>query len=248
MKSQPYQAKKQNNLSVKGKAEATMKSSRALQQRPRGKVPNPNQYSSTENSLTSSSLDYEKDYGQMTQEQIHNLVKKKTKSTKDIKSNKDEFGIFNSSDSEQSQEEQKFMKIRNSKLGHLTNNTNKFAHDDTEDSIKSNDSILVSTDEMFCKKEGNQPGRISELRSYSEYLDAYDQNQNSIEPRKSTKQTEMVGFGLLPAQVYSKAIRRGFEFCLMVAGASGLGKSTLVNSMFLTDIYTLGGASTLRIK
>ena len=29
----------------------------------------------------------------------------------------------------------------------------------------------------------------------------------------------------------------GFEFSLMVVGASGLGKSTLVNSMFLTDIY-----------
>ena len=39
-------------------------------------------------------------------------------------------------------------------------------------------------------------------------------------------------------QVYSKAVRKGFEFSLMVVGASGLGKSTLVNSMFLTDIYS----------
>ena len=39
-------------------------------------------------------------------------------------------------------------------------------------------------------------------------------------------------------QVYSKAVRKGFEFSLMVVGASGLGKSTLVNSMFLTDIFS----------
>ncbi|XP_017061485.1 protein peanut [Drosophila ficusphila] len=46
-----------------------------------------------------------------------------------------------------------------------------------------------------------------------------------------------VGFANLPNQVYRKAVKRGFEFTLMVVGASGLGKSTLINSMFLSDIY-----------
>jgi len=57
-------------------------------------------------------------------------------------------------------------------------------------------------------------------------------------------QPQFVGFGMLPDQVYNKAVRKGFEFSLMVVGASGLGKSTLVNSMFLTDIYAAGGKET----
>ena len=46
-----------------------------------------------------------------------------------------------------------------------------------------------------------------------------------------------VGFANLPNQVHRKSVKKGFEFTLVVAGESGLGKSTLIDSLFLTDLY-----------
>ncbi|KAG5334974.1 PNUT protein, partial [Acromyrmex charruanus] len=71
-------------------------------------------------------------------------------------------------------------------------------------------------------------------------------------PTPPTKPKELdgyVGFVNLPNQVYRKAVKKGFEFTLMVVGESGLGKSTLINSMFLADIYsTEYPGPSLRIK
>ncbi len=46
-----------------------------------------------------------------------------------------------------------------------------------------------------------------------------------------------MGFSSLPEQVHRKSLKKGFEFTLLVVGDSGLGKSTLVNSLFMTDLY-----------
>merc|ERR1712038_1427599 len=79
--------------------------------------------------------------------------------------------------------------------------------------------------------------------SETETITAPEQIKNNEKPEKiATKKVKQldgyVGFANLPNQVYRKAVKKGFEFTLMVVGESGLGKSTLINSMFLTDVYS----------
>jgi len=62
-------------------------------------------------------------------------------------------------------------------------------------------------------------------------------NKKMVDLPVKNHHQDKVGFGTLPNQIHQIAIKRGFEFTLMVCGESGLGKSTLLNSLFLTNIY-----------
>ncbi|XP_055350667.1 septin-2-like isoform X2 [Paramacrobiotus metropolitanus] len=45
-----------------------------------------------------------------------------------------------------------------------------------------------------------------------------------------------VGFSDLPNLIHRKSVKKGFEFTLLVVGRDGTGKTTVVNSIFHTDI------------
>ena len=162
---------------------------------------------------------------------------------KDVRSNDREKEIFYSSDSELSHEDQHCVKlnksvveqkVKRSDSGFATSRRESF---NSRGSSSIDRSSSVSLEEKLYEREMIKLRKMSELRSAAGSLDEDDQINDNIEHLMVNEPSQFVGFGLLPDQVYSKAVRKGFEFSLMVAGASGLGKSTLVNSMFLADIY-----------
>lgn len=71
--------------------------------------------------------------------------------------------------------------------------------------------------------------------SYSDTNSGIDAAPAASMQRKLLK--GYVGFANLPNQVHRKSVRKGFNFTTMVVGESGLGKSTLVNTLFSTALY-----------
>ncbi|KAI1845776.1 hypothetical protein JX265_000045 [Neoarthrinium moseri] len=67
----------------------------------------------------------------------------------------------------------------------------------------------------------------------SPVLSAVNESKNIVR----RKLTGYVGFANLPNQWHRKSVRKGFNFNVMVVGESGLGKSTLVNTLFNTSLY-----------
>merc|ERR1712226_448575 len=98
----------------------------------------------------------------------------------------------------------------NNQHTHNTHNNAQYTQQNSSDRKKSRDMVSAPQEDRHSNNRNNMPA----------------------------SHREGVGFANLPNQIHQKAIRRGFEFSLMVCGESGLGKSTLLNSLFLTDIYS----------
>jgi len=235
---------------------------RELPKRPTGRLIRPSQPSSKAGSMINISVkpNEEKTYrNSLARNDVavyskvtKNPASRKTPLAKESHRNDHEKEILYSSDSELSQEDPKHTNVTEQKIKRQSNSALSKAHlyeqldsgfgtsrresFNSRDSSSLDRSSSVSLEEKLYEMEMTKLRKMSELRSFPDCLDKNDPN-NNIDSVKAGGPSQFVGFGLLPDQVYNKAIRKGFEFSLMVVGASGLGKSTLVNSMFLTDIY-----------
>ncbi|KAK9388112.1 Septin-domain-containing protein [Lipomyces mesembrius] len=77
-----------------------------------------------------------------------------------------------------------------------------------------------------------------ESRDASVLIDTVDVLQNGSGTNVvRRKLTGFVGFSNLPIQWHRKSIQNGFNFNVMVVGESGLGKSTLVSTLFNMPLY-----------
>lgn len=99
----------------------------------------------------------------------------------------------------------------------------------------------MSTTETLSNVESNQPGSstIEQVSTFGQVLP----QQPEFKVLKKKLNQGYVGFANLPKQYHRKSIRQGFEFNLLIAGKNGLGKRTLINTLFNRDLTQLTKAS-----
>ncbi|RAL62351.1 hypothetical protein DID88_004917 [Monilinia fructigena] len=83
----------------------------------------------------------------------------------------------------------------------------------------------------------SSPLEIPMTVSHTDPKDCTAQQASDMKNIVRRKLTGYVGFANLPNQWHRKSVRKGFNFNVMVVGESGLGKSTLVNTLFNTSLY-----------
>ena len=102
------------------------------------------------------------------------------------------------------------------------------------------ESFDIESGAELCKNQ--DAGKSTPLKDGSSWRESIQQKDASDgdlqDDISSSPQENIVGLSFLPTQLHRKALRKGFEFVLLVVGETGLGKSTFINSLFLTDIYS----------
>nr|CAX73125.1 septin 5 [Schistosoma japonicum] len=95
----------------------------------------------------------------------------------------------------------------------------------------------VDPEEASAAKVGSRYFSGSSTNSYSSSTRADDVSRSDSVYSSNIEEDARLGFANLPEQMHRKAVKKGFNFTLMVVGESGLGKSTLINSLFVQDLY-----------
>ncbi len=95
-----------------------------------------------------------------------------------------------------------------------------------ENNININNKLLVDTSPFnFESSDSFETTKVD--TSTSSGNNTADTSYKSIKKLKG-----YVGFANLPNQWYRRSVKKGFNFNLLVVGQSGLGKSTLINTLF----------------
>lgn len=108
---------------------------------------------------------------------------------------------------------------------------------DTSTKRESSISAQPATETLTLTKPEAPPRTSSKKEELVIENNNYDENDDRDEGEEGNGSCPYVGFDSLPDQLLRKFLMKGFYFNLMVAGEGGLGKSTLINSLFLTDVY-----------
>lgn len=123
--------------------------------------------------------------------------------------------------------------ISSNNVNALTNNINHLSLKEKQQQLLHNSNGSIEN-----HSDSNKIANDRHDKEKHHLKDLSSNNANQVTMQLKRKELDgYVGFANLPNQVYRKAVKKGFEFTLMVVGESGLGKSTLINSMFLSDIY-----------
>jgi hypothetical protein len=119
-----------------------------------------------------------------------------------------------SSDSEVGQDDHKILKIAKYPLGQKIKGQirNGKGTDSGFSTSRRDSSASRKSSSSASQEETETEQQRRTVKCYPGHLNSVDQNQNNIELIKSPTVSQFAGFGLLPDQVYSKAVRKGFEF------------------------------------
>lgn len=99
----------------------------------------------------------------------------------------------------------------------------------------------MSTTELAVIKHKLEGREEESVVTFADYMDVMAEHMATT-TRWGCLKTPLqshIGIETLPEQLKRRIMRKGFEFNVMVVGESGVGKSTLINTIFKGQVSVL---------